>query len=321
MKTSLRSKQSPNLFAHSNPFFLRFHQNPYDIFSLQGYKEFAFCLEAEKKLQEIHAFTESYENTGPSSFFYPLIAPFIQLSKIATPTIRRDLGPLYLEKMQTIIELLPLYANAIRIIEGSIFGLYQKKRVLKAKLHAQITEMSDFEIIILADLDRETKGKEPDFLMDYLHEAIGRFNERTKLRSVEADGPRFEMKRICDEENGEVSFELRVGTHKVIIRDYSARYHVDTRGIFRQQGESSFRSQFLTLLLLYFMKSKSLLPQQEGDFPPEIYSFMVRKFLDLTSTQLLNFPTFLKTKDQEQQEPNPLRTEYINIAKEIILWK
>jgi len=302
MKSTFRSKKSLNLFAHSNPFFLRFHKNPYDIASLKDYKELHFYLEAEKKLQEIHAFTDSYEETQPSAFYYPFIPPFIELSEIASPPIRRGLGPLYLEKMQTIIELLPLHANAIRIIEGSIFGLYQKRSIERAKLHVQITELSDFEILILADFDRETQTKGPYFLMNYLYEAISRYRKRTLGRPAELDGPRFTMKLCHDEENDEAYIELRVGKHKVIIRDYSARYHVDTRGLFTQHGESSFRSRLLTLLLIYFMKEEVLLSQQGRNFPSEIYSFMVRQFLELTNTQLLKSSSLLDRADQEEQE-------------------
>jgi len=149
-----------------------------------------------------------------------------------------------------------------------------------------IKENGDFETIILAD----PPDKDPELLMELLCEEIEKYlgsDDRINLQ----DCPSITIDYIKEENEERTFIEMIIGSSKIIIRDLSSQCYqknFNPSQPFNVRGESSsFRSKFLTDQLLF---SKFRLPQNEKDFPQDIYPFLVRCFFRIIKTdRLLNF--------------------------------
>jgi len=292
-----------DLFANHNPFLFTGLSYPWNISSPTNRNNLLSHQEAQTKLDSIKTLIASYEDQN--LFHPPETVPFVNLSKIRSPIFREELESLALENLNIVEKLIPVYVHATKSIEKVILSLYKRRILSRAKVHARIKENADFEIIVLADLDSDPRKTGPYSLIEHIYQGI---------QSIKAHNPAFKARRIREENVEEAFIELNVEDSKVIIRDYSERFAVSQRGLFRQEGESSFRTQFLTNCLLLFMKRKSLLPHKEGGFPQDLYPFMVREFIHLSETRLLDT---LRLGDLDQvDEENQLWNEMLNFYQQ-----
>jgi len=283
------SKPLLDLFPHHNPIFLETLRKPWTTSSRTDLQKLEFSNEANQKLDSINNLLQQL-----SMAHYPQLAEPLTLSKISSLTFREDLELYAMLKLERIETLLPVYSEAIRVLQAFFDGLYQDNKVSKAKVHAQIKENADFEIIIFADSNDDLRMKGPYEIINRLYKEVLRIENSERLR--------FEVEMIEEENEERAYIELRVEDSKIIIRDFSSEYHANHRNPFGiEQGECSFRSQFLTNRLLFLMESESLLPQTSEDFSQDLYPFMVREFLRLEKPELL-LPSSLGTLNQIDQE-------------------
>jgi len=246
-------------------------------------------LEIPSELKNIQDFVKKIQRQHQQTFPWPRITPALKISGIKSLTFRERLRKFILKKQKIIANLLLYYVETIDIIEEEINELHDCLKIQDAKVHAEVKENGDIEIIIFSDLIMAPEKFNRFHLIDPLYQA---------MKAKWEEDRDFRIRKDCEESEERPFIELKIEDSRIIIRDYSFDSEIDRSNPFKLKGESSFRSQFLTEYLLSLMKDELLLPQKEGDFPQDIYPFMVKEFLRLTESELL------KPKDSDNNNDN-----------------